>query len=545
MQARTSSTRLPGKALLPVAGYPSAVLAAQRAANQGHKVVVATSQDASDDELARRLRDHGVEVFRGPLNDVLGRYFLAASDLPGNSVVVRLTGDNVLPDGAFVQELTSVFIDSQVEYLTAAWPQSGLPYGVFGEVFFADVLRKAHAAASSAYDREHVGPWMARNCRGRGFCAISHDRPDYSHLRATIDDGEDYRRILRLFEGVDDPLRAAWLDLTQKLNSLPGEPEFRVPSTVVDGRLHSAMTLGTAQLGMEYGAVNRTGKPRRPVAIEIVRQAIAHGVTALDTARAYGESEAVLGEALKGAWGSRAEVITKLDPLASVASDKNSEEVRAAVDRSVSKSCNALGTNRLAVLLLHRWAHHDTWRGAAWRHLVDLRNSGKIARLGASVSEPAEALAALQDPDMQHLQLPMNVLDSRWKMHGVDRELARRPDVVVHARSTFLQGILLHPADSWPVSREYDAQSSVQRLHELTRKFERENVADLCLAYVRSQTWITSLVVGCETVSQLDDNLKLFRLPKLTLEQCDEIEQSLRGAPDELLNPAKWNPAHV
>jgi spore coat polysaccharide biosynthesis protein SpsF len=484
-------------------------------------------------------------VFRGLPDDVLGRYYFAALDLPGDCVVIRLTGDSVLPDGAFVQELTSAFLQSGSEYLCVGSPLSRLPYGLGGEAFLVDTLRKAHAAATNAYDREHVGPWMARNCRSGRYSPLGLEQSDLSHLRCTIDDDEDYRRILRLFSEVDDPIHAGWMDLALRLSALPGEPTFRVPYRVIDDRVHSTMTLGTVQLGMEYGIVNQTGKPRRPEAIALVRQAIAHGVTALDTARSYGDSEQILGDALSGAWGSRVEVVTKLDTLASVPPDASADEVRAEVNSSVSDSCSALGTNRLPTLLLHHWRHYSAWQGAAWRHLLELRDEGKIARLGVSIYEPSEALDALQDPDIQHLQLPMNVLDSRWKTRGIDRELVRRQDVVVHARSTFLQGILLHPADCWPASPGYDAPSCVQELHRIAGKFDRENVADLCLAYVRSQAWVTSLVVGCETMSQLEQNLRLFRLPKLTSEQCEEIERSLAVAPDELLNPSKWNLAHA
>jgi aryl-alcohol dehydrogenase-like predicted oxidoreductase/spore coat polysaccharide biosynthesis protein SpsF (cytidylyltransferase family) len=545
LQARTTSTRLPGKSLLPVAGYASSVLAVLRAANQGCRVLAATSDDTSDDALAQTFRDHNIKVFRGPLNNVLERYYLATLGLADDSVVVRLTGDNVLPDGTLVQELASVLVESGVDYLSTGSPQSRMPYGLAGEAFFVDALRKAHASATSEYDREHVGPWMVRNCRARDYSPCILGQSDYSHLRCTIDDEEDYRRILRLFDGIDDPIGTGWSDLTRKLSFLPGEPAFRVPYAVVDNRVHSAMTLGTVQLGMEYGAVNRAGKPRRSSAIEILRQSIAHGVTELDTARCYGDSEEILGEALSGAWRSRAEVITKLDPLASIPPNESAEHVRAAVERSIENSCHALRTDRLAVLLLHRWSHHDAWGGAAWWRLLEFRDHGKIDRLGVSVSEPWEALVALEDPDIQHLQLPMNVLDARWKAQGVDRKLAQRRDIVVHARSTFLQGILLHPADCWPVSGDYDSQLCVERLHELARKFERESVADLCLAYVRTQSWIMSCVVGCETMSQLKENLRLFRLPALTLEQCEEIERSLPPAPDDLLNPAKWKPAHV
>ena len=114
MQARTNSSRLPGKAMLPVGGYASAVLAALRASNLGLETFVATSSDASDDALAHVLDQNEICVVRGPLEDVLARYALAAAELPENCVVVRLTGDNVVPDGRFIQELVSAFAESGV-----------------------------------------------------------------------------------------------------------------------------------------------------------------------------------------------------------------------------------------------------------------------------------------------------------------------------------------------------------------------------------------------------------------------------------------------
>ncbi|HEY6181395.1 MAG TPA: aldo/keto reductase, partial [Terriglobales bacterium] len=94
----------------------------------------------------------------------------------------------------------------------------------------------------------------------------------------------------------------------------------QIPVREVAGRSHSELTLGTAQLGMKYGITNRTGKPARSVAVSLVRRAIGCGVMHLDTARGYGESEAVLGEALQGLQSS-VEVITKLDPLVALPAD--------------------------------------------------------------------------------------------------------------------------------------------------------------------------------------------------------------------------------
>jgi aryl-alcohol dehydrogenase-like predicted oxidoreductase len=302
----------------------------------------------------------------------------------------------------------------------------------------------------------------------------------------------------------------------------------------------SGLTLGTAQLGMLYGAVNRTGKPPRSLAVAMVRQAIAQGVTAVDTARAYGESEEILGEALSREFRSRAQVITKLDPLESLSGNASPDEVRGAVEESVHNSCIALRTERLETLLLHRWHHYRAWKGEAWRRLLEFREQGKIAVLGASVYEPEEAIEALEEPMVRHLQMPLNLLDWRWKAAGIDRAIAARPDVVVHARSALLQGILIHPASQWPVVEGFDAAGCVRQLEALARRLDRESISDLCFAYVRSQPWIHSVVVGCETMEQLDKNLRLFERPELTAEQCEALEQALPQAPETLLNPAKW-----
>jgi spore coat polysaccharide biosynthesis protein SpsF len=522
LQARTTSNRLPGKALLPVAGYPSAILAAFRARNRGGRVILATSDDASDDGLAGETRRHGVEVFRGPLHDVLARYFLAAAGLPEDGIVVRLTADNVVPDGAFVEELVSAFVTGELEYLDVDASESGLPYGLSGEVFSVSALRKAHANAESEEDREHVGPWMRRNCRAGILGRELAGKEDFSHLRCTMDDREDYERMLRLFADVSDPVRVGWRELTRWLADM---------TDLIGG----GFTLGTAQLGMEYGRVNDAGKPSRRDAVDIVRRAIAHGVRTIDTARAYVESEAVLGEALEGL---AAKLITKLD-VAGLEAGASEIVARQRVEESVETSCRALRSEKLDAVLLHGWEQRRGWRGAVWDRLLEFGDEGRISKLGASVYEPTEAIEALRDPAVEHLQIPMNVLDWRWRAAGVDRAITKRPGVVVHARSAFLQGILLHPAERWPVPG-FDSDGCVRTLVRLAKEFGRESVADLCLAYVRSLPWIASVVVGCETIRQLDDNVRLFMQPKLSLDQCAELEATMPRAPEALLNPSMW-----
>ncbi|HEX4292754.1 MAG TPA: aldo/keto reductase [Rhizomicrobium sp.] len=304
-------------------------------------------------------------------------------------------------------------------------------------------------------------------------------------------------------------------------------------------RSPAEMVLGTVQLGLAYGAANRTGKPARAAALSLVRKAARAGVCQFDTARAYGDSEDRIGEALAGRKTVR--TITKLSPLRALAPNSSRDEVRRAVDDSIEQSLVSLRCARLDCLLLHRAQHMWAFGGAIWERLIERLEDGSILSLGVSVQSPVEALAALACPDVVHLQLPFNLLDWRWLAAGFQTCLATRPNVTVHARSAFLQGILAaHDPDVWPRVKGVDATAMVRMIATLTEVFDRETPADLCLAYVRGQSWIDGVVVGLESEDQLDDNLRLFVKPPLAAEACASLAARIPRMPVALLDPAQW-----
>jgi len=299
------------------------------------------------------------------------------------------------------------------------------------------------------------------------------------------------------------------------------------------------LVLGSVQLGLPYGAANRTGQPSRAQAMRLVHQAIDAGITAFDTARAYGESEDRLGEALSGK--KPVHTVTKLSPLSELAPDASREAARAAVDASIAQSLVALQRDHLDCLLLHRAAHITSHGGAIWERLIERLEDGTVLALGVSVQSPAEALAALDCRDVVHIQMPFNLLDKRWREAGVIDKIKARSHVTIHVRSVFLQGILAANDPSvWPVVPGVDALALVDLISELTRAFERKSPADLCLAYARGQRWIDGVVVGMETTDQLDTNLSLFVRPPLGPEDCAAIEARIPPLPAALLDPAQW-----
>ncbi|HWA04410.1 MAG TPA: aldo/keto reductase [Rhizomicrobium sp.] len=301
----------------------------------------------------------------------------------------------------------------------------------------------------------------------------------------------------------------------------------------------AALVLGSVQLGLAYGAANRTGKPERGAALKLVRRAADAGISEFDTARAYGDSEDRLGEALGDKKAVR--TITKLSPLSGLRPDASRNEVRAAVDASIEESLSALRRDRLDCLLLHRADHMRAFGGAVWERLVERLEDGSVLSLGVSVQSPLEALAALACPDVVHLQLPFNLLDWRWRKAGFRACLAARPNVTIHARSAFLQGILASgDAGVWPAIPGVYPQAIINIIAGLAQQLGREGPADLCLAYVRGQDWVDGVVVGLETEDQLDDNLRLFVRRPLDPAECALVESRLPHLPVALLNPALW-----
>ena len=539
LQARTSSTRLPGKVLLPVCGLPLVVLAARRAARDGIETVVATSDDPSDNRLAETLSRHGIRHVRGPLDDVLARFIAATADLDDGDICVRLTSDNVFPDGDFVQRLIVAAESNDNGYASFSGGSDGLPYGLSGEAMRVGLLREADRSARDAHDREHVTPWIIRQS-GRTVAAIPRvDALDLAALRCTVDTLDDYRTVISALAGLADPVEAPWQELCRRLARWAERAQPFVPARIVAGELQADLVLGGAQFGMPYGIANRAGKPGDDELHAILGLAEAAGVSHLDTAAGYGDSEHRIGSALRP--DSPLGIVTKLPPNLSdgePAPREAAQRVHVAIDRSLW----LLERPRLEAVLLHRFEHYGAAEGAIWQTLLALQSEGKIGRIGASVYRPEELAALLAVPEVGLVQIPFNILDRRWLEPSIQRAIAARPDVILHARSALLQGLLtIDDPLLWPIADGDLARRCIAGLQAAATSLGRESVADLCFAYARAQPWLAAVVAGAETAAQMAENIRLFRAPALTPAQAEAIAASLPGPlPEQLLNPALW-----
>jgi len=196
LQARMGSRRLPGKVLALVAGRTVLEHCIERLrARSNIRVVLATTTREEDDRVAQEAERLGVEVIRGPDDDVLGRFVLVASTL-SLAEVVRATADNPAVDIDAPRRVLDMRRRTRADYVV----EEGLPYGSTVEAISADALFRAAALATDPQDREHVTSFIRRDPRFsalRARAPVAVRRPD---LRLTIDTPEDLAFMRALFE---------------------------------------------------------------------------------------------------------------------------------------------------------------------------------------------------------------------------------------------------------------------------------------------------------------------------------------------------------
>jgi aryl-alcohol dehydrogenase-like predicted oxidoreductase len=284
------------------------------------------------------------------------------------------------------------------------------------------------------------------------------------------------------------------------------------------------LALGTVQFGLDYGVANQTGRISFSDAKTIIQQSAIGGIDTLDTAIAYGDSEATLGQVGVEGW----RVITKLPAL-----PDDCQGVTAWVTGQIEQSMSRLGVRQLQGVLLHR---PDDLLGENGSRLVKalegLKADGLTRQIGVSVYAPEqlEKLTATMALDL--IQAPLNILDRRLIASGWASRLKDR-GTEVHVRSAFLQGLLLMPSGQRP--DKFELWSEIW--FEWSRWLDRTGLTPVqaCLAYVLGVAEVDKVIVGVDSLMQLNEILEAshFALPSLP-----NWPQSIDT---KLINPAHWN----
>lgn len=289
--------------------------------------------------------------------------------------------------------------------------------------------------------------------------------------------------------------------------------------------MNDRLALGTVQFGLEYGIANESGRVSLNEANNILTEAASHGIGLLDTAISYGDSEHVLGQVGVADY----KIVSKLPALPDECTD-----IAGWVDAQVAGSLARIGVDSLYAVLLHRPDQlFDTRGKQLLKALEHLKVQGRTQKIGISIYDPDELNCLFDGMHFDLVQAPLNILDRRLIDSGWAQRL-KRLGVELHARSIFLQGLLLMPASRRP--------AKFRRWQDLWSEWERWlNEVGLtpiqaCLRYALSVEEVDKVVVGVDSVGQLREILVAAAANSLT-----SVPNWPQNIDIDLLNPSRWN----
>jgi len=291
----------------------------------------------------------------------------------------------------------------------------------------------------------------------------------------------------------------------------------------------SRLTLGTAQLGLDYGINNVVGKPKKRESLEILKYAHLNNINSIDTASAYGDSELIVGDFLKKEH-AKCYITSKLESLSkNNVSKKNIE--RMVYERIEKSACN------LNVECIDNYLIHDYQDIIFYDELIPslkkVKRDGLIDNLGVSIYTPDEAEKVIQMDVFDTIQIPLNIFDQRFLNNSLLKRLKKK-NYTIFSRSVFLQGLFFKDRSNLPTNLT-PAKNYLIKLDQLAEEKE-VTISKLALDFVKSIDEIDSIVIGVDSLQQLNQNIKDF-------ESNDTLEidnSAFANVGETAIDPRKW-----
>lgn len=282
--------------------------------------------------------------------------------------------------------------------------------------------------------------------------------------------------------------------------------------------------IGTAQFGMNYGISNSSGKTPKKEVFKILDFAQKNQIAWLDTAENYGNSQSVLGEYLK------------YNPGVFCVQSKISSETQDVI-KNLERTLNDLQIDHLHSYLFHSFNQFKANQKNIRQKLLSLKDKGFCKALGVSIYHNEEGTDKELLDFADEVQLPFNLLDNYRQRKNLIH-LLEDNKIKIQTRSIFLQGLILLSNDSVPKHLE-GAKEIIRQLEIIARKHKLTK-SQLAIAYVFNYSFTHRILIGVETLNQLEENLIFIkRLKDISCEFTNEIE-SIQMAETKLLDPSKW-----
>ena len=304
--------------------------------------------------------------------------------------------------------------------------------------------------------------------------------------------------------------------------------------TKQDAWMLSSFTLGTVQLGMQYGLGGK--RPSEEEAYAVLDNAAEIGINCLDTANNYGDSESIIGQ-----WLSREKqkgnplprIITKIGQF----SRNSYGSIRDDIRRQAETCIRTLGVDRLDGLMIHGFPEYEQNQEVIGRTFEELKTERIIEKSGISAySHHDYRMIAQSGFDM--VQIPLNIFDWRQIESGGIEALADS-EMILFVRSVFLQGLVFHTEEDLDPRMSF-CFPYLREFQKLCKEFEM-SPAVLALSFVMSISGVSSIVIGCDNSEQVRQNGQLFdQAILLDSTQLEMIRRQFSGIDPRVINPGLW-----
>ena len=293
----------------------------------------------------------------------------------------------------------------------------------------------------------------------------------------------------------------------------------------------SRLTLGTAQLGLNYGVNNKVGKPTSLSGETILQSSYDLGIRSFDTASQYGDSESVIGDWVKKNNPINIQITSKLHSLQSQQVLKSTLEK--VIRDSVQSSLSRLNISCLDNYLLHDFRDLLCYGDLLVKIITRLKNEGLIQNWGCSIYDVEEAGPVI-DHHMDLVQVPFNIWDRRFFETGLLSRF-QKEKIAVFSRSVFLQGLFFMSLQKLP-EKLMDAKSDLETLISYSQE-KGLSIGAICAGFVNSFSDINSILIGVETEAQLMESTKWFGQDPI---DPGEIVSLFNNIQPHIRDPRQW-----
>ena len=289
--------------------------------------------------------------------------------------------------------------------------------------------------------------------------------------------------------------------------------------------MNNKLILGTVQFGLKYGINNTIGKLKKDEVLSLMKFAYNSGIRILDTAEAYGNAHQLIGDFHNKNDNLKFKIITKFPHKIKLS----------LIGTKIIEYLDLLHVKTLDIIMFHSFESFQS-NYKALNSLNELKSNGLINNVGVSVYTNAQLESLLNEDLITVVQLPFNLLDNSNVRGGLINRLKEKGKII-HTRSAFLQGLFFKSTnDKNPIVQEL--KTELELLNQISIG-SNCSIEELALSYCINQKNIDNVIIGVDSISQLNANIKAsgFQIKENALKTINGIVVKDL----ELLNPSLWN----